>query len=296
VVVDDRFQLDINELREAIAADRSAGLHPWAVVANGGATNTGAVDPLAALADLCSVERLWFHVDAAYGWTAVLTAEGRRDLDGIGRADSVTLDPHKWLAQPFEAGCLLVRDGRALVRTFGLRPDYMQDVQPAGDEVNFADHGLALTRRFRALKIWLSLKVLGVGWFRELVTRSCQLAELAQAMLEREAVFEILSPRRLSIVCFRFVPRRGQETRAQHEETHAQQQGRWGDEEADFDKLNLALIDAVRATGRAFLSSTRLRGRVAIRMCFVNWRTTTADVAEVVALLKTLGNELADRD
>jgi aromatic-L-amino-acid/L-tryptophan decarboxylase len=243
------------------------------------------VDPLAALADLCAAERLWFHVDAAYGWTAVLTEEGHCDLDGIGRADSVTLDPHKWLAQPFEVGCLLVRDGRALVRTFGLRPDYMQDVQPAGDEVNFADHGLALTRRFRALKIWLSLKVLGVGWFRDLVTRSCQLAELAQALLEREAVFEILSPRRLSIVCFRFVPQRRQETRAEHE-------ARSGQEEIDLDKLNLALIDAVRATGRAFLSSTRLRGRVAIRVCFVNWRTTTADVAEVVALLKTLGNEL----
>jgi glutamate/tyrosine decarboxylase-like PLP-dependent enzyme len=231
--------------------------------------------------------RLWLHVDAAYGWTAVLTEEGHCDLDGIGRADSVTLDPHKWLAQPFEAGCLLVRDGRSLVRTFGLRPDYMQDVQPAADEVNFADHGLALTRRFRALKIWLSFKVLGVSWFRELVARSCQLAELAQALLEREEVFEILSPRRLSIICFRFVPRGSR---------YAKHAAHSGPAEADLDKLNLELIDAVRATGRAFLSSTRLQGRVAIRMCFVNWRTTTADVVEIVALLKTFGAELADRN
>jgi aromatic-L-amino-acid/L-tryptophan decarboxylase len=277
VPADKGFQLDINELREAIAADRSAGLHPWAVVANGGATNTGVVDPLGPLADLCAAERLWFHVDAAYGWTAVLTEEGRRDLDGIGRADSVTLDPHKWLAQPFEAGCLLVRDGGSLVQTFGQRPDYMQDVQPAEDEVNFADHGLALTRRFRALKIWLSFKVLGVGWFRDLVTRCCQLAELAQALLEGDTDFEILSPRRLSIVCFRFVPVAETRSRA--------------DDKA-VDGLNLALIDAVRATSRAFLSSTRLRGRVAIRVCFVNWRTTSADVEEVVGLLKTLGHEL----
>jgi glutamate/tyrosine decarboxylase-like PLP-dependent enzyme len=276
VAADDGFRLDVASLEAAVAADRRAGLHPWAVVANGGATNTGAVDPLADLADLCAAERLWLHVDAAYGWSAVLTDEARPELVGIGRADSVTLDPHKWLAQPFEAGCLLVREGRLLGRTFGLRPEYMQDVEPAGDEVNFADHGLALTRRFRALKIWLSVKVLGVGWFRDLVTRSCQLAELSQALLESDADFEILSPQRLSIVCFRFAP------------ADARLRG----DEAALDRLNLALIDAVRATGRAFLSSTRLRGRVAIRVCFVNWRTTTADVEEVVGLLKALGHGL----
>jgi aromatic-L-amino-acid/L-tryptophan decarboxylase len=273
VPADAEFQLDPAKLQSCVAADRRAGLHPWAVVANGGATNTGAVDPLAALADVCAAERLWLHVDAAYGWAAVLTDEGRRDLDGIARADSVTLDPHKWLAQPYDAGCVLVRDGRLLVQTFALRPDYMQDVEPAGDEVNFADHGIALTRRFRALKIWLSLKVLGVGWHRQLVTRSCQLAELAQALLEREPGFEILSPRRLSVVCFRYVPKPASE-------------------DIDLDRLNLALIDAVRATGRAFLSSTRLHGRVAIRVCFVNWRTTTADVEEVIALLKRCAREL----
>jgi aromatic-L-amino-acid decarboxylase len=280
VPADEQFQLDLVALQHLIAADRRAGLSPWVVVANAGATNTGAVDPLAPLADLCDVERLWLHVDAAYGWTAVLTEQGRADLAGIGCADSVTLDPHKWLAQPYDAGCVLVRDGRLLVQAFAIRPDYMQDVQPGADEVNFADHGLALTRRFRALKIWFSLKVLGVGWFRDLVTHSCQLAELAQALLERDAVFEILSPRCLSVVCFRFVPAPVKEWSAT--------------EESSLDRLNLALIDAVRATGRAFLSSTRLRGRVAIRVCFVNWRTTTADVEEVVGLLKTLGGELAN--
>ena len=108
----------------------------------------------------------------------MLTPEGRDELDGIGRADSVTLDPHKRLAQTFEAGCVLVRDGRLLRQAFTLRPEYMQDVEPADDEVNFADHGMALTRRFRALKIWLSMKVLGVGWFRALAERCRRLAEL----------------------------------------------------------------------------------------------------------------------
>jgi glutamate/tyrosine decarboxylase-like PLP-dependent enzyme len=251
------------------------------VVANAGATNTGAVDPLNAIADVCERERLWLHVDAAYGWSAALTDEGRAELAGVERADSATLDPHKWLAQTFDVGCLLVRDGPRLTRAFALRPDYMQDVEPGADEVNFADRGLALTRRFRALKVWLSLQTLGLGWFRSLVTRCCHLAALAQALLEREGVFEVLSPRRLSIVCFRYAP---PGFRVAGEE-----------DEAELDRLNLALIDAVRATGRAFLSSTRLRGRVAIRFCFINWRTTTADVEEVVGLLRRLGEELAAR-
>ncbi len=268
---DDDFRLTAAALAEAVETDRQNGRLPWAVVANAGTTNTGSVDPLAALADCCAANRLWLHVDAAYGWTAALIDEGRTLFDGIGRADSVTLDPHKWLAQTFEAGCVLVRDGRLLAQTFALRPDYMQDVAPGEAEVNFCDHGLALTRRFRALKIWLSLKVLGIGWFRALVERCCRLADLGQALLEGEGVFEVLSPRRLSIVCFRYVP-----------------PNRRGDEQY-LDELNLRLIDAVRATGRAFLSSTRLRGRVAIRFCFVNWRTTTADVEEVVGLLRTLG-------
>jgi glutamate/tyrosine decarboxylase-like PLP-dependent enzyme len=242
-------------------------------VANAGATNTGTIDPLAALADCCRDEGLWLHVDAAYGWPAVLTPEGRADLAGIGRADSVTLDPHKWFGQTFEAGCVLVRDGRRLTRTFILRPEYMQDVEPGHDEVNFADRGIALTRRFRALKIWLSMKVLGVGWYRALVDRCCRLADYGQALLEQSGSFEVLCPRRLSIVCFRCVP-----------------PGRtWTD--AELDQLNLDVIDRLRETGRAFLSSTRLHGRVALRFCFVNWRTTAGDVEEIVALLQRLAEE-----
>ena len=190
----------------------------------------------------------------------------------------MTLDPHKWLAQTFEAGCLLVRDGPLLARTFAMRPEYMQDVQPGHDEVNFADRGIALTRRFRALKVWLSVKVLGVGWFRALVEHSYRLADFAQALLERSPVFEVLSPRRLSIVCFRYRPAGAS----------------WGD--AELDRLNLALVERLRETNRAFISSTRLRGRVALRFCFVNWRTTADDVEEVVQLLTELGQGLAPND
>jgi glutamate/tyrosine decarboxylase-like PLP-dependent enzyme len=279
VAADAEFRLDPHALRLAIRRDREDRRLPWAVVANAGATNTGAIDPLAELADLCRDENLWLHVDAAYGWPAVLVPEESKALAGISRCDSITLDPHKWFGQTFEAGCLLVRDGKRLAETFAIRPDYMQDVEPAADEINFADHGLALTRRFRALKIWLSVKVLGVDWFRRMVNRSCRLADLAQMLLEREGGFEILSPRQLSIVCFRYRP--------------AQSVPRSSDEQEKLDALNLAMIEELRATGRAFISSTRLHGRVALRFCFVNWRTTAGDVDEIVRLLAAIGNRLA---
>lgn len=273
------FRVSPGALAEAVRNDRSAGRLPWAVVANAGATNTGAVDPLDVLADTCREQRLWLHVDAAYGWPAVLIPEGKAALRGIDRADSVTLDPHKWFGQTFEAGCVLVRDGRRLAETFAMRPDYMQDVAPAEDEINFADYGLALTRRFRALKIWLSVKVLGVRWYRDLIARCCRLAEFSQALLESRGPFRILCPRQLSIVCFRYVPG-GARPRTEAEE------------EA-LDGLNLAIVEALRETGRAFLSSTRLHGRVALRFCFVNWRTTAADVEAVVDLLMEIGSRLA---
>jgi aromatic-L-amino-acid/L-tryptophan decarboxylase len=261
-------------LTETIAADRRAGYLPWLVVANAGSTNTGAVDPLDDLADVCRAHRLWFHVDAAYGWPVVLTSEGKAVMRGIERADSITLDPHKWLSQTFDAGCVLVREGKLLAETFQIRPDYMQDVAPSEEEINFADHGIALTRRFRALKIWFSLKVLGVGWYRSMIEHCCRLADFAQRLLENTGVFEILSPRQLSIVCFRYVPPASK---------HA---------EPALDALNLALCENARASGRAFLSTTRLHGAVCLRLCFVNWRTTAADVDEVVRLLCELGDQL----
>jgi glutamate/tyrosine decarboxylase-like PLP-dependent enzyme len=214
---------------------------------------------------VCARHSLWLHVDAAYGWPAVLIPEGLRLLAGIERADSITLDPHKWFAQTYEAGCVLIRDGRRLATTFQLRPDYMQDVEPEADEINFADHGIALTRRFRALKIWLSVKLLGVDWFRSLVRRGCDLARYAEALLRRCAEVEILSPASLGIVAFRLRPSTL--------------------DEAALDELNLRTLTELRTAQVGFLSSTRLEGRVAMRMCFVNWRTTAAEVEEIVGWL-----------
>jgi aromatic-L-amino-acid decarboxylase len=253
-------------LERVIAADRAANNLPWLVTANAGATNTGAVDPLREIAAISRRHKLWLHVDGAYGWPAILTEEGRALLRGIEEADSITLDPHKWFGQTFEAGCVLVRQGQALRATFQMQPDYMADVAPADGEINFADHGIALTRRFRALKIWFSMKVLGVSWFRRLVEHCCRLAAYAERLLEKARNFEILHGRQLSVICFRHVPRL----------------------EADSDAANQELCERIRQTGIAFLSTTRLRGRVALRLCFVNWRTTAADVEMVVELLQKL--------
>ncbi len=146
---DPEHRLASDSLIAALAADQRAGNLPWLVVANAGSTNTGTVDALDELADVCQANRLWLHVDAAYGWPAVLTEEGKVCPARHRRADSITLDPHKWFAQTFDAGCVLVRDGQLLADTFQIRPEYMQDVAPGEEEINFADHGIALTRRFR---------------------------------------------------------------------------------------------------------------------------------------------------
>jgi glutamate/tyrosine decarboxylase-like PLP-dependent enzyme len=268
VPTDDEFRLDVCELTSIVHRDRAAGNLPWAVVANAGATNTGTCDDLETLADVCRENRLWLHVDAAYGWAAALSSDAEESLRGIGRADSITLDQHKWFGQTFETGCVLVRDGKLLAKSFGMRPEYMQDVEPAEDEINFADYSLALSRRFRALRVWLSVKVLGLAWFRALIDHCLALAALSQGLIESSPNFEFFC-RNLSIVCFRFVP------------------PGFAGSEAELDKLNLDLIDKLRATGRAFISSTRLRGKVVLRFCFVNWRTTAADVEEIVRLLES---------
>ena len=268
---DSAFRLRAAALKERIASDRKVGQIPWLVVANAGATNTGTVDPLEELSSCCRAENLWLHVDAAYGWAANLTEQGKKDLRGIEQADSLTLDPHKWFAQTIDVGCVLIRRGRLLSETFSFRPDYMQDVIPQEEEVNFADHGIALTRRFRALKIWLSVQMLGLNWFRELVERGYQLAQYAEEKLLSYACFEILSRPQLSIICFRYRPSQS--------ENH-------------LNEWNRALLQKLRESGIGFLSSTQLGGSFAIRMCFINWRTTSDDVDLIIDKMMELIPEL----
>ena len=269
VATDPSLRIDMDTLAAAVSEDRAAGLRPFCVVATAGTTNTGAVDPLAAIAELCDAEGLWFHVDGAYGAAAVLTGRGARALAGMERADSLAIDPHKWLFQPFEIGCLLVREADWLPQTFSLAQEYMQDTETAGHEVNFGDYGIQLTRSFRALKLWMTIKVHGVAAIRAAIDHGIDLAEHAERLLSQDQRFEVVTPASLAIVSFSY--------RA-----------------ADPDAVNLGIVEALIEDGHAMVSSTRLAGRVVLRLCTINPRTTPADIESTVALLGRLGDEVAD--
>jgi aromatic-L-amino-acid/L-tryptophan decarboxylase len=256
---DDRFRLPLASLREAIRADQKAGLRPFCVVANAGTTNTGAVDPLSGLVDLCAVEGLWLHADGAYGAAAVICERGREKLTGLDRVDSLSLDPHKWLFQPFECGCVLVRDAAHLKSAFQLMPEYMRDVHRNIAEINPADYGIQLSRGFRALKVWLSMNTFGLAAFRDAITRGFELAEFAEKELRGRRHCEILSRAEMGIVAFRF---------------------------GKHDALQTKLVDLMLQDGFAFLTSTTLKGTTALRLCTINPRTTEQDIIETIDRLE----------
>jgi aromatic-L-amino-acid/L-tryptophan decarboxylase len=257
-----RMRLDA--LTGAIATDRKRGRRPLFVVASAGSTNTGTIDPLPEIAELCVHEGVWLHVDAAYGGFAALTDRGKRWLNGIDRADSVTLDPHKWLYQPYECGCVLVRDGERLRAAFEVTPDYLRDAAAQSGEVNFSDLGFQLTRSSRALKLWLSLGYFGVEAFRIAIDRSLDLARAAERMVRDEPQLELMSPAQLGIVCFR---------RHFAEATQEWQQAR----------LNAALVGQFEQGGLGLVSSTSLDGRYSIRLCVLNHTTGEDDIARTIA-------------
>ena len=273
---DAAFRLPLAALQATVAADRAAGRRPFCVIANAGATNTGAVDPLSELVEFCRQEDLWLHVDGAYGAAAVLCERGQNLLKGLGAVDSLALDPHKWLFQTYEIGCVLVRDVRWLKQTFHVLPEYLEDTQLNMAEVNFYEQGYQLTRSFRALKLWLSFKVFGVAAFRAAIARGLELAELAEQVLREEDCWQIVSPATLGIVAFRFAPA--------------------GVPETERDRLNQQLVNAVREDGFAFGSSTILRGQTVLRMCTINPRTTEADIRATVARWKSLGEQLLGKE
>ena len=260
---DERWRLVPGTVAAAVRADRAAGRVPFALCASAGSTNTGAVDPLAGLADTCAAEGLWLHVDAAYGGFAALAPKGRAALAGIERADSVTLDPHKWLFQPMECGSVLIRDGARLERTFAIHPDYLDNADARDDsEVNFADRGLQLSRGFRALKVWTSVQTFGLAAFRAAIQRGLELAEFAESLVRGRAELTLMAPATLGIVCFR---------------------REWpGADEAETERLGLALVDDLERSGTALVSTTRLAGRHAIRLCVLNPTSSQRDVRRVI--------------
>ena len=245
----------------AIDADLAADRLPFLVSANAGTTNTGAVDPIGELADACHERGVWLHVDGAYGAFAVLTDRGKRAMHGINKADSITLDPHKWLAMPFEVGCLLVREGRLLEQAFELHPEYLKEGHEGG--VNFADRGLQLTRASRAIKIWLAIETFGLDAFRATIDRAIDQTQAAQARIEADPRLELVTPASLGILTFR---RRGAD-----------------DEPAAVtDRRNETIVQSLAASGELLVTSTLVKGRYAIRLCVLNHTTEIEDVAFAV--------------
>jgi aromatic-L-amino-acid decarboxylase len=260
---DVRYRMRPDALLGAMDADLRAGRQALFVAASAGSTNTGAIDPLPELAEVCRERGAWFHVDGAYGGFAALTERGKGWLKGIELADSVTLDPHKWLYQPYECGCLLVREGQQLREGFEITPDYLKDTAVAAEEVNFADRGIQLSRMCRALKLWVSLEYFGVDAFRKAIDRALDLARLAQARIEASEELELLVPPALGVVCFR------------------RRLGAAQDED-ELARFNAVLVEGLAESGEGVVSSTRLRGRYALRMCMLNHTSTTRDVERVL--------------
>jgi glutamate/tyrosine decarboxylase-like PLP-dependent enzyme len=277
--VDDDYRLHVAELRRAVAADKDLGRVPFCVVANAGDTTTGSVDPLPEIADLSAEQGLWLHVDAAYGGFAVLDPRGKEAMSGIDRADSVVLDPHKWLYTPFEAGCILARNFGDLYDAFHILPDYLVDVAGGPRNVNMCDHGITLSRSARALKIWLAMKHFGVNRYRAVITRTLDLARHAQELLESAPGIEVVSPATLSVICFRYVP--------------TGPDGSSASDETRIEEVNQEILRRVWASGRAMITSSRVRGRYVLRICVVNHNTLRSDVEEVVSLVADVARNVA---
>jgi aromatic-L-amino-acid decarboxylase len=270
---DERFRIRVAELSRAVAADRAAGKTPFLVAGNAGSVNTGAVDDLAALADLAARERLWFHVDGAYGGFFLLTERGRAAMAGAERSDSITLDPHKSLFLPYGMGSLLVRDGDALKRAHALSAVYLPSMQEDPDLVDFNQISPELSRSWRGLRVWLPIKMHGIAPFRKNLDEKLDLAAWAAQELRRIPGIEILAEPQLSIVAFRL----------------------WGkglDQEA-VNRLNRDLMDRINRRKRIYLTGTMLGDRFAIRICVLSFRTHADRMREGLEDIRSAVSETA---
>lgn len=275
----DDLTMDVGELRRMLDEDRARGNLPFCVVAQVGSINVGALDPLDAIADVCAEYGLWFHADGACEAVGAMLPEKRPLYAGLARADSVTLDPHKWLYVPYECGCVLFRDPETQRRAFTMQASYLRGILPDGYQGHdFYELGPQMSRGFRALKLWMTLKHYGAEGYRKLLRQNVCCAEHLDALVRADPDFEALHEPVINLYCFRFVPAR---LRA-GAEAHA----------AYLDHLNQALTDAIRAGGLAFVMTSQLRGRTVLRLSICSHRTTLKDIDRVFEELRRLGHLL----
>ena len=275
IPVDDELRMRADALAEAISGDRAGGRTPVAVVATVGTTSTTSLDPVPAVADVCDREGLWLHVDAAYAGAAALVPETHHVMDGCERADSVVVNPHKWLFTPFDLSAFYCRRMDVVRRAFALTPDYLQTSE-RGRVRNLMDTGVQLGRRFRALKLWMVLRHFGADGLRDRIAEHMRLARVFASWVDTSARFERMAPVPLSVVCFRARP--GGES--------SPDEGVRGEAPSESDDLNLRLLEAVNASGDVFLSHTKIGGRVALRLAIGNIRTEERHVARAWELLQ----------
>jgi glutamate/tyrosine decarboxylase-like PLP-dependent enzyme len=271
----EEYKLNIDLLVERINEDKKNGLIPFCIVGNAGNTNTGSVDSLMDISNLCKMNNLWFHIDGAYGAASILDSRSKALLDGIGKADSLCLDPHKWWFQPYEISCLIVRDSSFLKKTFRILPEYLKDLDRATEEINFCDYGTQLTRSFRAMKFWMSLKCFGLNSFKKAVTRGIDLAEHIEKICEKHQSFEIISPPQIGIITFRFVV----------DDLDLE----------DINEINKAIIEKMIDDGYAMISTTKLNDKVVLRMCAINPRIREIDIERTISKIVHFGKEIVKK-
>ncbi len=265
IPTDAEYRMRVDALREAVAADVAAGRRPIAVVATVGTTSSTSIDPVAAAADVCAEHGMWLHVDAAYGGAAAVVPELRGVLAGCERADSLVVNPHKWLLTPIDCSLLYTSRPEVLRAAFSVVPEYLRSSED--DVVNLMDYGVALGRRFRALKLWMVLRAYGADGLAAVIRGHVELARRLEAAIRDEPGWELLAPVPFSTVCFRHHPA-------------------GVDDEAELRARNEAIIERVNATGRAFISHTDLKGRYAVRVAIGNAATTAEHVDRVWDLLR----------
>jgi aromatic-L-amino-acid decarboxylase len=273
IPTDAEFRMDVADLARAVEEDKLAGFIPFCVVATVGTTSTTSVDPVERIADVCEEHKLWLHVDAAYAGSAAVVPELRHFLAGCERADSLVLNPHKWLFTPFDLSVLYCRRMDVLHRAFSLVPEYLRTLEAGWQQVrNHSEYGIQLGRRFRALKLWMIIRYFGRDGLAARIREHCRLARLFASFVEESPDWELLAPAPLSVVCFRAAPTRDGESKQECE--------------TRLDALNERIINSVNASGAAFLTHTKLDGRFTIRLAVGNIRTTEAHVSKVWELLQ----------
>src|SRR5690606_35165284 len=278
----DDYTMDVQALRRMLEEDRARGDVPFCVVAQVGSVNVGAIDPLDEIADVCAEYGLWLHADGACGAVGAMLPELRPRYAGLARADSVSLDPHKWLYVPYESGCVPVREPERLRRAFSMHAPYLRgDLSDINLGHDFYEHGPQMSRGFRALKLWMTLKHYGAEGYRRLLRQNVRCAEHLDALVRADPDFEALHRPVMNLYCFRFRPVRLRDDA----EAHA----------AYLDRLNQRLADGIMRSGLAFVMTSQLRGRTVLRLSVCSHRTTLDDIEQVFEAMRRFGHEL-DRE